>query len=600
LSIETSKITAMAHRQVETTSIHSSTYHTGWIRISPDSPWEIVAHNNSGNDASAIAVGETVLPCTYLDLATQMHMQSSATKRSLIRWNRNVHFHENLKLHVPSSEKGILVLFEGRKIVLVWIDCVCYNIKKMLYPIPECCHLLFCTPAMASEGVAVALSSQPDYVRGGTVEVIFGAMGNTKTSIMKRSNKPNSNSTQHQPSSPVSQVSTPCQVCHEGTWTSFWVGMWKGKVFAGIGNAPGQKCLAILDPAAFNHDKMPGEEGDAAMEKSKGGVADDLVIVKDDNPNPAAGESTGETANGNAEIRHVGIGNAAQHGRAVKIRNLQVTQVPSFVAQLLESFPDTVDALMDHDEIDDEALKVYQEQCRKARARAEKFGIPYKEPDLEAVVPWSQARRLRANPQKGFITGIDVTDPEELAKQNARMSRFGAAGTKRELETADNEEQGDVNGKDPEATHRMEDNHDDEAIPVIQAWDNEELVRFQRADPPPSLWVTPPAGETEHEEPVDEFAMETDRPVLAPEKIHLFSIDWSAFKQIRSEDLMVGILGFAGNGIWYCCHASLSLTNSFFRCFRLTLQSTGRRMSNGWVTWAAIFILRISFRPFVL
>lgn len=29
-----SKLITMAHRQVETTSIHSSTYHTGWIRIS--------------------------------------------------------------------------------------------------------------------------------------------------------------------------------------------------------------------------------------------------------------------------------------------------------------------------------------------------------------------------------------------------------------------------------------------------------------------------------------------------------------------------------------------------------------------------------------
>jgi hypothetical protein len=586
----------MAHRQVETTSIHSSTYHTGWIRISPDSPWEIVAHNSSSNnnDASDIAVGETVLPCTYLDLATQINMQSSSTKHSRapsIRWNRNVHFHENLILHAASSEKGILVLFEGKQIVVG-------SMAHCFIQIPKYRYLLLCTPAMASEGVAVALSSQPDYLRGGTIEVIFGAVGNTKTSIMKRGNNPkSSNNTQQQPSVAVSQVSTPCRVCREGTWTSFWVGVWKGKVFAGTGNAPGQKCLAILDVMPFDHDnKPPAEEDDEAILKSVAGAADD-----DNNPNQAAGDSTtGSTTKDNAEIRHVGFGNASQQGRTVKIRNLQVTQIPSFVAQLLESNPDTMDVLMDQDEIDDEALKVYQEQCRKARARAEKFGIPYKEPDLAAVVPWSQARKLRANPQKGFITGIDVTDPEELAKQNARKSRFGVAGSKRELETADNEERQEVSAEGPEATNTIDDNRDDESIPVIQAWDNEELVRFQRADPTPSLWVTPPAGGTEHEDPADEFAMETDKPTLTPEKIHLFSIDWSAFKQIRSEDLMVGIHEFASFRIWSCRHASSSLTSSFSRCFRRTLRSTGRRMSNGWVTWAAIFSLRISFRPFVL
>jgi len=57
------------------------------------------------------------------------------------------------------------------------------------------------------------------------------------------------------------------------------------------------------------------------------------------------------------------------------------------------------------------------------------------------------------------------------------------------------------------------------------------------------LWKNPPEGEgpeagCETTAEKDEFAMEIDKPTLAPERIHIFSIDWSAFKQIRTEDLM--------------------------------------------------------------
>lgn len=105
----------MAHRQVETSSVHSSTYHTGWIRISEDSPWQVVAHSNENQDAE----GENVLPCTYLDLATQIHMQRSGLKKypKSFRWNKDLNFHENLRIPVDggtSSDKGLLLLFEGK------------------------------------------------------------------------------------------------------------------------------------------------------------------------------------------------------------------------------------------------------------------------------------------------------------------------------------------------------------------------------------------------------------------------------------------------------------------------------------------------------
>lgn len=474
----------MAHRQAETTSVHNSTYHTGWIRISPDSPWQVVAHS-----ADANSEGENVLPCTYLDLATQIHMQRGDRLKKYpksFRWNKDVNFNESLRLPAEgvASKKGILVLFE----------------------------------AMASEGVAVALSPEAGFQRGSTLEIVFGAVGNTKTTILKKGKESNS------------QFSAPCRVCQEGTWNSFWVCLWQGKTYAGVGNSPGEKCLAILkdeEPKAPNNDNDEGENKDNTDESA--------IQADTEDTNKTSSTKT-------AHIRYVGIGNAAQQGRPIKIRNVYVTPVPSFVADQLEITTDssTMDVLMEQQEdIDDEALKEYQDQCRKAKARAEKFGIEYKEPDLAAVVPWSQARKLRANPQKGFITGIDVLNPGELAKQEARKARFGVVNSKKR--SAEDDDKAEVSGEDGDKEAEKE--IPQEALPAIQAWDNEELVRFQRVDPPSALWKNPPEGEGteaggESTAEKDEFAMETDKPTLAPERIHVFSIDWSAFKQIRTEDLM--------------------------------------------------------------
>jgi hypothetical protein len=173
-------------------------------------------------------------------------------------------------------------------------------------------------------------------------------------------------------------------------------------------------------------------------------------------------------------------------------------------------------------------MKEYQEECRKAKARSTKFGVPYKEPAPDAFLPWSQARRLRANPKQGFITGLDLYDPAEKAKQDARKRRFGVS----DADTKDDNSKQEEDGKgstsmETEAT----------ALPVVQAWDNEAFVRAQRQDPPALLWVNPPS-ETADETPKNDFAVVAETPTLVPEKIFIFSIDWAAFKQMRTNDLM--------------------------------------------------------------
>jgi hypothetical protein len=152
---------------------------------------------------------------------------------------------------------------------------------------------------------------------------------------------------------------------------------------------------------------------------------------------------------------YVGLGNAATGDRQppspLKVRNVRVTAVPDFLETRLDSWTaehndcsemevtlqvvgaagagtGTADMDMDPVDVETQALmKEYQEECRKAKARSTKFGVPYKEPAPDAFLPWSQARRLRANPKQGFITGLDLYDPAEKAKQDARKRRFGVS-----------------------------------------------------------------------------------------------------------------------------------------------------------------------------
>jgi hypothetical protein len=237
-------------------------------------------------------------------------------------------------------------------------------------------------------------------------------------------------------------------------------------------------------------------------------------------------------------------------------------------------------------------LQDYEEECRKAQARAKKFGIAYTDPSPETFFKWSEARRLRANPSQGFATGFDLTTEEEEEKRRARRERFSLFDTntitdgnsitaidgdrkKRKAETDGTEiiqapEEGEgVEEEEPKQQLQRP------PLPVLQAWDNEELVREFRVDPPSDksqkqLEGTNQEPRQQEEEDDDAFfhvgvqtLKKTTEPTnmdsvtesthtktetaaintstLVPEKLHIFSIDWAAFKQIRSEDIMVRI-----------------------------------------------------------
>ena len=439
--------------------------------------------------------------------------------RNKKRWKTDTHFHDNLCLPAITAVSSSGSSREP-------------NTSN---------DLLLTLEARASEGLAIALSAAKDarFKEGTTTEILLGGSGNTMTRIQDESNS----------------LSVPGRVCRDDLWVSYWVAVISGgggggaddesnsavgvrKLFVGVGDSPGEQCIAILHILGDGRNKNDANDNDAVK------TATSEVVV-----NEAKETVDGKAAaNPLPPLRYVGLRNAGtadrQPPKPLFVRKIKLSAVvPESVKQKIASLPEDAGALdmivlgegdpnlstTDRETV--ELLCKYRDQCTKARVRATKFGVPYQPPGLAAALPWSQARRLRANPASttGFATGMDLQSEAERDKQEKRRQRFGVPTTHGGDEV--NDDEGDKIGDDTgmEVT-------DEDALPVDQAWDKEELIRKLRVDPPPSLWENPPATAAAEEK--DEFRMETEEPVLTPEKIHLCSIDWAAFKQIRTNDIM--------------------------------------------------------------
>ena len=214
-------------------------------------------------------------------------------------------------------------------------------------------------------------------------------------------------------------------------------------------------------------------------------------------------------------------------------------------------------------------MEEYYKECKIRKTRAEKYGTKYVPPKFESFLPWTTAKRLKDNPIVGsgstgsIVTGIDLLDSTEINKQQERLKRF--AKTNNEKEEHDGKDNPNNNDDDPDTNDDDKDNNDESiretttianeesiskskssSLPVIQGWDKEKLLRQYRIDPPKSMWKNPPST-TDDDAAVEtsatkmnEFRMEPPKPAtVVPDKIHLFAIDWAAFKQIRNKDLMV-------------------------------------------------------------
>mmetsp|Transcript_7856 Transcript_7856/g.17416 ORF Transcript_7856/g.17416 Transcript_7856/m.17416 type:complete len:638 (+) Transcript_7856:49-1962(+) len=414
---------------------------------------------STGMEADA-EEGSSPLKCTMSKPGAVVRLQQMQLTRNnkSPRWGNDQYFHEQLQIP-QSSKDGACLLFEG----------------------------------MAREGIAIALSPEKRFAFGYTYECVFGERGNTVV-LLRRKTKAKGG-----PDSESLVTQRPSRVCAENAWTSYWVCLWQGKLYAGLGEVAGEQCVALLDDIARQDQPAPDEKS----------------------------------------ARYIGFGNSGTGDRqapgAVKIRNIKLTSVPPSIISKLNKIneEDLEFVAIGEDEMDEETktlLLQYKEECQKARARAKKFGTVYKDPPT--FLPWSHIRRLRANPQQGFVTGINLQSQEEKDKLEARKNRFGTSSTSNAPEdtTSSTEQENTANATEEEQLSI--------SLPTSQAWDNEKLVLEHRTDPPMSLWKEVP------ELAEDEQSSLQYEATLAGDKIHLFSIDWAAFKQIRTNDVMSYFTGF--------------------------------------------------------
>jgi len=438
------------------------------------------------SSASLDPAAATTVPTTKLSNTTSIRIAP-------MEWNcggwAEEHFHEQLKLPPSSSNtpsKGIIVKLEAK----------------------------------ARECVAVALSPQPYFVLGKSYAIHIGAASNLQTVIRRR--------LMSQTEAVDITMPTP-KICSNEKYVSFWIILQSnGQLSVGIGKNPGKNCVATLDDSMY-HALRSGVDA----------------------------------------VKYVGLGNSTlgRKARDLKVRKVQVMSIPS-------CFENSVIPLTQYDPLartsnddemngnghdndvakEDSALWAeYQKECEKAKVRAKKFNVEYKQPPLDAFFKWSEARRLRANPERGFITGLDIMSNEEKEKAGKRKERFEEEDrTNKAIANNNNTEDGngDGNGEDDDEMegNNIEEDNDQvgkkrEPLPLEQAWDNLDLVKDLRVDPPPHLQdgSKEPAismNNDDNNTMNDEDECTTTAAVHVPEKIHLFAIDWAAFKQIRTDDIM--------------------------------------------------------------
>jgi len=355
---------------------------------------------------------------------------------------------------------------------------------------PSTANSFFLTfEATARECITVGFSPEPHYSMGKTYAIHIGAGGNLTTVIRR-----------WLPSGEecVESTYSTIRICTDFIYKSYWILFHSGIIYVGTGNIPGRQCVAKMDDSLYDQ-LRPGQD----------------------------------------KVRYIGFGNSSlhRHARDLKIRNIILSEVPPTldVSNLTPDPSHDLSSAAATSNEDYDLLQQYHQECAKAQSRALKYNTPIdsEPPGPDAFLKWSEARRLRANPEPGFITGIDVTSQEESDKRRKRKERF-ERDQKRRMEETNDDMDGNGNAdRGFGVSERMEDvqEEDEKAeeqnnLSAVQAYDNIDYIRKYRMDPP--------SGEM------------SDDVQIVPEKIHLFAIDWAAFKQMRSDDIMVSITVIVG------------------------------------------------------
>jgi len=404
--------------------------------------------------------------------------------------------------------------------------------------------------ACARECLAVALSPEVGFEFGRTYVVHFGAGGNLKTVIRRRIS-----SYEHVDASFPSYG-----ICTDRKWVRYWIAFQRGMVKCGVGSTVGENVVCELDDSlhfSLSMDRsvdMPRYVGIGNSSVSK---TPQLLKVRNVTVfapvDVGYDDGNGERTVGKPLIDVKDMPNANYTFDAVKLGD---------------------DNTNDHEEDEVRAALVqeYGAEVAKARARAEKFNVTFKEPAPDAFLKWSQAKMLRENPSSGFVTGIDIMSEEEKKKIEARKKRFGSMlgqdtskrkqqglNSDEEEEEIESEAVGSAveDSKENNGENYCDSNANDISakgtfngkVKPEEAWDNEEMLREHRADPisgsnrDSSFADTGKGRESSIADGIDTFPsdeMEHDNleNMLIRERLHLQCLDWAAFKQIRSQDIM--------------------------------------------------------------
>jgi hypothetical protein len=432
--------------------------------------------------------------------AAQEGQQSQANENDVV----GVHLSDNIRVILPpAAQKNSKKKHTGNPGNFRWQELHFHPHLKA----DDTEGLVLMFQAMARESIAIALSSQPGF-SSDMFEIICGAAGNTVTTIRKRGGK--------------QQASIPSRVCREDAWVSYWICLYNDKIYVGNGNVPGKDCYAVLDASKANQTAATDEQ-----QKDEMAQQDDKEAVETADASTKVDEiATTAEKESCTPIQYVGFGNATKPGAKndVKLQNILLTNLPPFMVEVLNGMPsqDELPIIVlpaDTPEGKEmlQLLQDYRADCLTRKSRAAKYGTRYQEQPLESLLPWTKVKRLRENPVKGFATGLDLMDPKEREKQSARKARFAS-------EEVTNDANGEVSSEHETTTE------------AEHAWDKETLLRPMRRDPPSHLWKN---NDTSTPAKQDPFSIQPAKlATWVPEKLHLSSLDWAAFKQIRNQDIM--------------------------------------------------------------
>jgi hypothetical protein len=433
--------------------------------------------------------------------------------------------------------------------------------------------MLLTFDAMCSGDLVVCLSPSPDFVLGKSYAAVFGSQGNS-LSILRRRAAPSGLAA-------PPEVSAACKPCDSRRWVSYWLSL----------SSEGVLSLGVLDP-----------------DGGSGAPSPSLAARDAANPFPASNcllqfvdKSYAEQRQPEDAVRFVAFGNNQQQppgaraggGRgggaaevpSTRIRNVTLRQLTAAEDVLvLKPRPPSSGAFQVRtweeaqglSESSSGAARPFSEEMHRAMmeewekemaarsARAEKYGTDYKIPAFESFLKWSEAKYLsRQNGSQGFVTGIDMDDPEEVKKREARFAKFGAMlggspatpapssdGSKKRSRDGEEDDASadaekataEIGGAGTPSADSVQQSSarrgEARVMPVTGAFACPHFQNMWRVDPEPTaVFGSEEAGAMDTSVKRGEWGM-GDVPHLIPEKLHIFSFDFSAFLQMTTADIL--------------------------------------------------------------